>query len=260
MELSSLKPFPAPLPDDIVIVPGFAMRELKVPPSLKRWVRLAAQIGSHVCSVCTGTFVLGEAGLLDDRECTTHWKRVRELQQKFPRAKVLSDRLFVTSGNITSSAGIASGIDMALAMIEQHHGPVMTARVAREMVVYMRRDGHQKQESVFLDYRTHLNSGVHDVQDYLTAHAEKKTSIARLAAMARMSSRNLTRTFRASTGVSIAEFRTKVRLELARTLVNDPELTLEVVAERCGFNNARHLRRVWKETFGESPSQARRAR
>jgi len=171
---------------------------------------------------------------------------------------VLSDRLFVTSGNITRSAGIVSGIDMTLALIEQHYGPLMTAKVARELVVYLRRDGHQKQESVFLDYRTHLNSGVHDVQDYITAHAEKKTSIARLAAMARMSPRNLTRTFRIATGVSIAEFRTKVRLELAQTLMNDPDLTMESVAERCGFQNARHLRRVWKVAFGQSPSQARR--
>ena len=113
---------------------------------------------------------------------------------------------------------------------------------------------------MFLDYRTHLNSGVHDVQDYISSHPEQKVSISRLAAIARMSPRNLTRTFRASTGVSIADFRTKVRLELARTLLNDPELTLESVAERCGFRDARHLRRLWNQTFGGPPSQIRKAK
>src|SRR4051812_33151487 len=257
--MSGLKPFTTPQQEDTIIVPGFALREMDVPSAMKRFIRQAAAAGSHICSVCTGTFVLGESGLLDGCECTTHWKRVRELQQRFPKAKVHTDRLFVTSGNITSSAGIVSGIDMTLALIEQHYGPVMTTKVAREMVVYLRRDGHQKQESVFLDYRTHLNSGVHDVQDYITAHAETKTSVGRLANIARMSSRNLTRTFRAATGLSIAEFRTKIRLELARTLMNDPELTLESVAERCGFQNARHLRRVWNQKFGQPPSQARRS-
>jgi len=257
IEMSGLKPLPEVSPEDTIIVPGYVLRDTTIPTALRRWVRTASDAGAHVCSVCTGTFVLGEAGLLDGRECTTHWKRVRELQQKFPTARVLSDRLFVTSGNITSSAGIASGIDMTLALIEQHHGPMMTARVAREMVVYLRRDGYQKQESAFLDYRTHLNSGVHDVQDFITANAEKKTSIADLAKMARMSPRNLTRVFRGATGVSIAEFRTKIRLELAETLMNDPQMNLEAVAERCGFESARHLRRVWKQQFGVAPSKQR---
>ena len=257
LQLSGLNPLPDITKEDTVIIPGFILQEMNIPRVLIRWVRKACQSGAHLCSVCTGTFVLGEAGLLDGRECTTHWKRVRELQQRYPKSKVVSDRLFITDGNITSSAGIVSGIDMSLALIEQHYGPLITSRVAREMVVYLRRDGHQKQESVFLDYRTHLNSGVHDVQDYLSANAQKKTSIEELALVARMSPRNLTRTFRAATGLSIAEYRTKIRLELAGKLMNDPGTNLEAVAERCGFDDARHLRRLWKETYGVSPSKSR---
>lgn len=257
LQLSGLKPLPHVTSEDTVIVPGFILQEMSIPPALIRWVNRTAKAGAHLCSVCTGTFVLGEAGLLDGRECTTHWKRVHELQERYSKAKVLSDRLFITDGNITSSAGIVSGIDMSLALIEQHYDPLITSRVAREMVVYLRRNGSQKQESVFLDYRTHLNSGVHDVQDYLSAHAEKKTSIEELAALARMSPRNLTRTFRASTGLSIAEYRTKIRLELAANLINDPTLNLEAVAERCGFDDARHLRRLWKAAYGVSPSNSR---
>jgi transcriptional regulator GlxA family with amidase domain len=158
---------------DLIIVPGFDVRGKRPPAQLGRWLRQALTAGAHVCAVCTGAFALGEAGLLDHRSCTTHWKRVGELQRGFPSAKVLQDRLFVTDGNVTTSAGVASGIDMALWLIEQDYGPVITARVAREMVVYVRRDGAQTQESVYLDYRTHINSGIHRVQDYLIANVEK---------------------------------------------------------------------------------------
>jgi transcriptional regulator GlxA family with amidase domain len=258
--MSRLKSLPATSSEDTVIVPGFVLREMNVPAALRRWVRDAGRSGAHMCSVCTGTFVFGEAGLLDGRECTTHWKRVQELQQRFPSARVLNDRLFVSSGSITSSAGIASGIDMALALIEQDHGPMLAAKVAREMVVYLRRDGHQKQESVFLDFRSHLNPGVHEAQDYIVANAAKKMSIAELAKRATMSPRNLTRAFRKATGLSIADYRTRVRLELAQTMMSDPKLTLDAVAERCGFHSARHLRRAWKEAFGRSPSNSRTPR
>ena len=255
--MSELKQLPIVHEQDLVVVPGYHLDKTKVPGSLKHWIRRAVRAGAHDCSVCTGAFVLAESGLLDHRDCTTHWKRAAELQQQFPRARVLGDRLFVTSGNITTSAGIVSGIDMTLFFIEQHYGPVVAARVAREMVVYMRRDGHTRQDSVFLDYRTHLNSGVHEAQDYIVAHAAKKFSIADLARIAHMSPRNLTRTFRLATGVSIAEYRTKVRLELARTMLHDTTLSLDAVAERTGFNDARHFRRVWKETYGGPPSSTR---
>jgi transcriptional regulator GlxA family with amidase domain len=215
-------------------------------------------VGAQVCSVCTGSFVLAEAGLLDGRRCTTHWKRLQEFQKKFPRAKVMSDRLFVQDGRIITSAGIASGIDMALDLIEQHHGPRMAAAVAREMVVYLRRDGHQRQESIYLDHRTHLHPGIHAVQDWFIANPSRPARLTELSAIAHMSPRNLTRVFRQATGISIHEYRTRLRLEQVRSLLNNPELTLEAIAERCGFAGARQLRRVWKAAFGSAPAAARR--
>jgi transcriptional regulator GlxA family with amidase domain len=167
--------------------------------------------------------------------------------------------LFVHDRGITTSAGIASGIDMALDLIEQHHGPRMAAAVAREMVVYLRRDGHQRQESVYLDHRTHLHPGIHAVQDWFVANPSKAARLPELAALAHMSPRNLTRTFRQATGISIHEYRTRLRLEQVRSLLNNPELTLEAIAERCGFAGARQLRRVWKAAFGTAPASARRA-
>jgi transcriptional regulator GlxA family with amidase domain len=178
------------------------------------------------------------------------------LRQRFPRARVVENRLFVSDGPVTTSAGIASGIDMALALIERLHGPLAAAAVAREMVVYIRRDGAHEQESIYLDYRTHLHPGIHRVQDWLTQHPHEKTTLGELAQVAGMSTRNLTRLFRATTGLSIKEFSTRVRLELARTLLHDPELTVDGVANRCGFDNARQLRRAWKEAFGGTPRGA----
>jgi transcriptional regulator GlxA family with amidase domain len=257
LTLAELRPLPTLGADDLVVVPGFPVRETRVPPALVGWLRGASRAGARIASVCTGAFALGQAGLLDGRKCTTHWKRLRELQRAFPRARVVADRLFVEDGNVMTSAGIASGIDMALALLEERHGPVLTARVAREMVVYMRRDAAHDQGSVYLDYRTHLSSGVHEVQDHLVAHPEARTSLPALAKIARMSPRSLTRAFRLATGLSILEYRTRLRLERARTLVRDPDLTLEAVAERCGFADARQLRRLWRRAHGSSPRHSR---
>ena len=242
--LSDLEPLPEPLENDLVVVPGmpYAATERLERPAI-RWLKSAADSGAHIASVCTGAFVLGEAGLLAGRRCTTHWSRTKELGQRYPCARVLENRLYVTDGNVTTSAGIASGIDMALAIIERTQGPIAAAEIAREMVVYLRRDGAQEQQSVYLDYRTHLHPGIHRVQDALVQDPARKMSIEQLAGIAGMSERNLTRTFRNVTGISIKEFATRVRLELARTLRHDPTMTMEAIAQRCGFG-ARQLRRL----------------
>lgn len=225
--LGRLEPLPEPEPDDLVLVPGGpAATHVEVGRPVLSWLRRAAEAGARVTSVCTGAFVLGAASLLDGRACTTHWSRLVDLTRRFRRARVLSNRLFVTDGNITSSAGIASGIDMTLALVEEHHGPRAAALTAREMVVYVRRDGAHRQESVYLDYRGHLNQGVHRAQDYLTSHPEDAPSLAKLARLSAMSVRSLTRQFRLSTGVSVHAFTTRVRLERARDLMRSPELTL----------------------------------
>ena len=164
------------------------------------------------------------------------------------------NRLFVHDDRIVTSAGVASGIDLALALIEQDHGPLVTARTAREMVVYMRRDGRRPQESIYLDHRTHLHPGVHRVQDFLVAHPDRQPTIDELAKIARMSSRNLTRVFRRATGITLKSFSTRLKLEVAGNLLHNPNLTVEGVASRCGFKDSRQLRRLWKQTFGESPT------
>lgn len=242
---------------DLIVVPGHDLRRTSPPASLHRWLREVVKAGGQVCAICTGAFVLGEAGLLDRRSCTTHWKRLDELQRRFRLARVERDRLFVTDGPVTTSAGVASGIDVALGFVEQHCGPVLAATLAREMVVHIRRDGHQRQASIYLDYRSHFDSGVHIVQDYLITHVKGGVPIAELAKMAQMSPRTLTRTFRGVTGLSIAEFRNKVRLEVAREMMAKLNLTVDAVAEESGFNDSRNFRRAWKAAFGMPPSRSR---
>lgn len=228
----------------LVIVPGMPYAATRrIERRVIRWLSAVAAGGAQFASVCTGAFALGEAGLLDDRKCTTHWSRTSELASRFPRSRVLTDRLFVTDGGVTSSAGIASGIDMALALIEQADGPMIAAEVAREMVVYLRRDGAQQQQSIYLDFRTHLHPGVHRVQDWIIHNPDRRATLAELAELAGMSARTLTRTFRAATGISVHEFLTRVRLELARSLLHEPTLTMEAVARRSGLS-ARELRRL----------------
>lgn len=256
--LADLEPLPEPTADDLVVVPGLRFAALEgVGPRVLAWLREAHESGAQLASVCTGAFLLGRAGLLDGRQCTTHWSRVEDLQRRFPAARVLESRLFVHDGPVTTSAGIASGIDMALALLERRFGPLLVAAVAREMVVYLRRDGSHRQQSVYLDYRTHLHPGVHRVQDWLTAHPAERASLAELGRLAALSPRHLTRVFRQATGVSVQEFTTRLRLELARDLLHDPRLTIEALAARCGFASARQLRRLWKEVYGTSPGSAR---
>ena len=257
LELTGLEPLPEVGPGDRVIVPGYPVATARVPPKLVAWLRTAHRAGAELCSVCTGAFALGEAGTLDGRSCTTHWRRVAELRARFPRARVVGDRLFVIDDGIITSAGIAAGIDMALALIEQDVGPVIAGEVAREMVVYLRRDGAHHQESVYLDYQTHLSPGIHQVQQHLVTNPATRETLAELAKRAGMSERNLTRVFKRATGISIQEYREQLRLERARDLMRNPTLTLDAVAAACGFADGRQLRRVWSARFGEPPSVAR---
>jgi transcriptional regulator GlxA family with amidase domain len=258
--LGSLEPLGEAVAGDLVIVTGIPVDSLqRLDRNVLPWLRRAHAAGARLCSICTGAFALGEAGLLDGRQCTTHWKRTEQLQQRFPRARVITNRLFVEDRAITTSAGIASGIDLALSLVERQQGPRLAAEVAREMVVYLRRDASHKQESVYLDYRAHLEPGIHRVQDVLTSHPEQRRTLQELAGLANMSERNLTRVFRQTTGISIGDYVAKLRVELARTLLADPRLTLEAIAARCGFESARQLRRTSKKLYGSTLSTMRRS-
>jgi len=237
---------------DFVFVPGMDNEYVNSIPfkaerEFFKWLKECSDKKITVCSICTGAFALGHAGLLKDTECTTHWRRVGELQKQFPHAKVVSDILFIKSNNVYTSAGISAGIDMGLAILEDLKGPLFTHKVARGLVVYHRRSGTHKQQSIYLDYRNHINPQIHEVQDYLIDNLSKENDIKSLASLVGMSPRNLSRVFKEKTGSTVLEYLTLLRKEYANTMLNNPEYTIEYIASKCGFKTARQLQRILKK-------------
>jgi transcriptional regulator GlxA family with amidase domain len=251
-------------PNDLVVIPGQRAKEIEnnrllLAANIRTWLQETYKAGTHLASVCSGAFALGEAGFLRERRCTTHWSLTDALQLRHPDARVATTALYVHDGRITTSAGIASGIDMALSLIESHYGPTLTAKVARDLVVFLRRHGGHDQTSIYLSFREHLHPGVHRVQDWLGAHFAEPVPLPRLAKLANMSSRNLARAFKSATGLTPLQYQQRLRLEFAGSLLRDSQLTLESIAERSGFADARHFRRLWKSTFQAPPSELRKA-
>jgi transcriptional regulator GlxA family with amidase domain len=253
LAVSGLAPMPSFGAGDWIFVPGHTVGKVPIPRALVSAVREAARSGALLVSACSGAFILGEAGLLDGKSCTTHWRRIDELRARFPKAKVIGDRLFIEDGNLVTCGGCACGIDLALYLIDREKGPVFTSRIARELIVFMRRDRDHPQTSVYLDYRSHANPGIHAVQDWLVENQAKPAGIDDLARMGGMSVRNFARAFREATGTTPGEYRTLLRLERAMIMLNNPEMTVEAVASVCGFPDARALRRQWKKRYGNPP-------
>jgi transcriptional regulator GlxA family with amidase domain len=177
--------------------------------------------GVKICSVCTGAFLLAEAGLLDDKQCTTHWKFIDRFQNRFPKALLQGNRLFVKAGDIYTSAGVSSGIDLSLFILEELFGSGFAAKIAKEIVVYIRRTETDPQVSAFMQFRNHMDQRIHTVQDLLSQSLDKKLSIAELAAAVFMSPRNLTRLFRKTTAISIGDYLNKLRAERSVQMIAD---------------------------------------
>jgi transcriptional regulator GlxA family with amidase domain len=249
---------------DFIVIPGidfksFAKGEMDVEiQRIKPWMVEQFNRGIHIATICSGSLVLASMGLLNGKKCTSHWKCIDYMRKRYPAVQVQSERLFVQEGNIFTSAGMTSGIDMALAILELHHGPILPARVAREMVVYLRRNNLDKQESIYLDYRTHFNPAIHRVQDYIVSNPGKNPSLDELASVGHVSVRNLTRTFKKATGHTIIEYKNTVKMALAQTLVHNVEYTTEKIASLCGFDSVRHFRRIWSAQVGGRISDLRK--
>jgi transcriptional regulator GlxA family with amidase domain len=233
--------------EDLVLVPGSGLPTLATGPRPARATldRLVAHqaAGGCVASVCSGADVLGQAGLLDGRRCTTHHELQDELARRYPRARVERDVLYVLDDRVVTSAGIASGIDLALHLVSTRHGPAAAARVARDMVVYARRTGDESQNSAMLRHRWHLRDAVHRAQDHLDAHYTEPLRLTELAAVTGVSERTLTRQFVESTGLTPLRYQQTLRVERAEHLISHGE-TAEAAARAVGFADARMLRRL----------------
>lgn len=238
---------------DFIFIPGVHFQSMNALLSnnneFSKWLVDCFVHEINICSVCNAAFLLGKAGLLDHRECTTHWRRIDALQTLFPKAKVLNDVLFVKSDRIYTSAGISAGIDLALSILEELTTPFFTNKVARGLVVYYRRSNQHTQQNIYLDYRNHIHPKIHQVQDFIIENIGAEISMAQLARLVNTSSRNLTRIFKEATGITIIEYLTKLRIEKANTLKNNPDYTIEYIATQCGFKSARQLQRILKSAL-----------
>nr|WP_203673028.1 DJ-1/PfpI family protein [Streptomyces sp. SID13666] len=234
-------------PDDLVIVPGWRSRTLRqnghVAESTLQRLRDHHAAGGVVASICAGADALGRAGLLDGRRCTTHHDVQDELAVRHPRATVVRDVLYVVDDRIVTSAGIASGIDLALHLVAGRHGPGAAARIARNMVVYARRNGDEQQTSAMLRHRAHLSDAVHRVQDLIDARFTEHLGLADLAATSGVSERTLTRRFGEATGLTPLRYQQVLRVERAEHLISHGS-TIESAARAVGFEDARMLRRL----------------
>lgn len=240
--------WPATTADDLVVVPGWRVGEdprawPQVGDATRERLRAHHAAGGTVASVCAGADALGQAGLLDGRRCTTHHAVQDELAARHPRARLVRDVLFTTDDRVVTSAGIASGIDLSLHLLAVRHGPAVAARVAREMVVYARRNGAERQASVMLRHRSHVDDTVHRVQDLIDAHFARPLPLADLAARAGVAERTLTRQFTRATGVTPLRYQQLLRLERAEHLLGHGA-TAEAAAHAVGFRDARMLRRL----------------
>jgi transcriptional regulator GlxA family with amidase domain len=243
-------------PNDFLVVPGSAYsyltsKEFLHNKNLFNWIRLQYENGVNLCSICMGAFVLAECGLLDGKKCTTHFKKTKELQTRYPKIIVKENVLFTDEDRIYTSAGIASGIDLALHIIEALKGSHFAHLVARELVVYNRRNGTDAQQSELLKFRNHIHAGIHNVQDWVVENIGRKTNLAALAEIANMSARNFTRIFKKEAGVTVNEFITNIRIAKAMELLKNPDLTRIEIANKIGLQSEKQLSRILAKTSGQ---------
>ncbi|AUX34211.1 MULTISPECIES: GlxA family transcriptional regulator [Sorangium] len=228
------------------------------PPGVARYLRAAARRTRRIAGVCTGAFVLAEAGLLDGRRATTHWYFAPGLQRKHPSVAVDDDRIFIVDGPIWTSAGMSAGIDLALALVEADLGVEVARMVARKLVVYHRRAGGQSQFSALLDLDARSDR-VQTALTYAREHLSADLSVEQLARAAHLSPRQFSRVFREETGQSPAKAVERLRVEAARIMMESGRFSIDEVARENGFGNRERMRRSFVRAFGQPPQALRRA-
>lgn len=243
--------------DTLVIVAGASAATEPIPADLVNWVRRTAPHVRRVASVCTGAFILAEAGLLDGHRVTTHWAFGEALSRRFPNVEVDSDSIFTGDGHIYTSAGVTAGIDLALALIEEDLGRELAMSVARSLVVYLRRPGTQSQFSTHLKLQAAERQPLRELQAWMQDHLEEDLSVETLAERAGMSPRNFARVFQRETKLTPAKYVEKIRLEAARRRLEEPTSTIEQVAAESGFGTLESLRRSFQRNLNVSPGAYR---
>ena len=242
---------------DTVIVGGGTTILEKAPAGLVAFMRKAHKSARRVASICTGTFILAEAGILDGRRATTHWLYARDLQNRFPKVKMEEDRIFIIDGNVWTSAGMTAGIDLALAMAEKDLGGQEAHAIAQKLVVHHRRAGGQSQHSVLLELDP-KSDRIQNALAYAKKNLHTALTVEQLAEAAHLSPRQFSRAFRAETGQSPAKAVENLRLETARVMMEQTRHPIDVVAQETGFADRRRMRQAFLRGFGQPPQAIRR--
>jgi transcriptional regulator GlxA family with amidase domain len=238
--------------DTLVVAGGSGTRSAGLNPALLDYLKAIASRCRRVASVCTGSFLLAQAGLIDGLQVTTHWRHSTLLANSFPRVKVVPDQIWINDGKFWSSAGVSSGIDLALALLTDDFGDQLAKQAAREIVVYYKRPGGQSQFSTIEELGDRANR-FKPVLAWIRENITQTIKVEQLAEVAAMSPRNFSRQFQKSVGRTPAKAVEQIRIEVAKSLVESTDLNLEKIAERSGFSNGEIMRRAFVRTFGRAP-------
>lgn len=240
-----------------VIVPGWERLDIPVSAPILEALRAAHSSGTRLLSICSGSFVLAATGLLDGKCATTHWRYADELRRRYPGIKVDPDVLYVDEGQILTSAGSAAGLDLCLHLVRRDYGPVIANQVARRLVIPPHRDGGQAQ---FLETPVDRveHGSLSALMESMRGQLSEPFRIADMARLVAMSERTFLRRFRATTGMTPADWMTRLRVDRARELLESTELSIDHIAERTGLGMATTLRHHFRLKVGVSPSEYRR--
>lgn len=247
-------------PIDTLIITGLARY---LDPGLRtemlEWLKEQSGAIRRICSVCSGAFILAEAGLLNGRKATAHWSKNEELALMYPAIDVQTARIFIKDGKVFTAAGITSGMDMALALIEEDLGQSFALQVARWLVLYLKRPGNQSQFSTYLDCKQIGNPVIRKVCEWILEHLREDLSVERLAEYAAMSPRNFARVFVRELRVTPAKFINKLRVENAGRHLIETQLSVDEIADYCGLKTGENLRRQFLSLLEVTPAQYRKS-
>lgn len=247
----------APVAYDTLLVPGGPGAYDSSHPHLHAWLRDAAAASRRHGAVCTGAFILGEAGLLDGHRVTTHWHYLDRLAKRYPKARLESDQLFTKDGKLLSSGGVTAGIDLALSILADDHGKKLALDVAKVLLVVIKRQGGQAQFSPLLPPTGQGATPLERIQQHVLENIHEPFSVEQLAELTAMSVRNFARVFTRELQMTPMEFVLAARIDHARSLLEGTDLPMKTVAFRSGFGSARHMRQMFDKRLGLTPVQYR---
>jgi len=238
-------------------VPNSCLCQYNVDKHVLQWIARQAQEVRRICSVCTGTFLLAEAGVLTGHKATSHWEVCDKLAQEYPEVEVDSNPIFIKDRNVYTSAGISAGMDLALALIEEDFGRPLAIEVAKQMVLYLKRPGNQSQYSSVLTHQQVDYRPIQEIEDWILEHLNETLTVERLAEQSLMSARNFARVFLRETGITPAKYIEKLRIETACRYLIDTQLSLKEIATACGLGSVDNMRKVFTKYLEISPVEYR---